>query len=81
MKQSRVLKSLSASGLSFHLSQLEQAGLLTSRKESRHVIYAADRTALGEVIAYLLNDCCAGAADVSACMGAKCNVPPSTEQT
>lgn len=71
---------VSASGLSFHLSQLEQAGLLTSRKESRHVIYAADRTALGEVISYLLNDCCAGAADVSACMGAKCNATPSTEQ-
>ncbi|NDW51926.1 helix-turn-helix transcriptional regulator [Aliiroseovarius sp. PrR006] len=59
---------VSASGLSFHLSQLEQAGLLTSRKESRHVIYAADRAALGGVIAYLLNDCCAGAAEISGCI-------------
>ncbi|WP_133486438.1 metalloregulator ArsR/SmtB family transcription factor [Aliiroseovarius marinus] len=59
---------VSASGLSFHLSQLEQAGLLTSRKESRHVIYAADRAALGGVISYLLNDCCAGAAEISGCI-------------
>jgi len=58
---------VSASGLSFHLSQLEIAGLLTSRKSSRHVIYAANRTALGSVIAYLLNDCCARDPDICAC--------------
>lgn len=58
---------VSASGLSFHLSQLEQAGLLTSRKASRHVIYAANRAALGGVIGYLLNDCCARDPDICAC--------------
>ncbi|WP_371169750.1 ArsR/SmtB family transcription factor [Aliiroseovarius sp. 2305UL8-7] len=58
---------VSASGLSFHLSQLETAGLLTSRKASRHVIYSANRTALGGVIAYLLNDCCARDPDICAC--------------
>ncbi|MCK8462621.1 winged helix-turn-helix domain-containing protein [Aliiroseovarius sp. S1339] len=58
---------VSASGLSFHLSQLETAGLLTSRKASRHVIYAANRAALGGVIAYLLNDCCARDPDICAC--------------
>ncbi|MDE9450663.1 helix-turn-helix transcriptional regulator [Aliiroseovarius sp. Z3] len=60
---------VSASGLSFHLSQLEAAGLLTSRKASRHVIYAADCKALGGVIAYLLNDCCARDPDICACTG------------
>ncbi|HFQ14927.1 MAG TPA: ArsR family transcriptional regulator [Rhodobacteraceae bacterium] len=50
---------ISASALSFHLSALEQAGLLVSKKVSRKVIYRADHGQLGRVIAYLLNDCCA----------------------
>ncbi|MHA6268079.1 metalloregulator ArsR/SmtB family transcription factor [uncultured Aliiroseovarius sp.] len=58
---------VSASGLSFHLSQLEAAGLVTSRRVSRQVIYATDRAALGGVIAYLLNDCCARDPDICAC--------------
>lgn len=49
---------LSASRLSFHLSQLEQAGLITSRRSARNVIYAVDARGLGSVISYLLSDCC-----------------------
>lgn len=49
---------LAAPRLSFHLSALEQAGLLRSRKVARNVIYSVDASGLGQTISYLLNDCC-----------------------
>lgn len=49
-----------ASRLSFHLSAMEQAGLITARRDGRRVIYAARRREIGGLIHYLLNDCCAG---------------------
>jgi ArsR family transcriptional regulator, arsenate/arsenite/antimonite-responsive transcriptional repressor len=49
---------LSASRLSFHLSALEQAGLITSRRAARNVIYSIDARGLGSTISFLLNDCC-----------------------
>lgn len=58
---------LSASRLSFHLSQMEQAGLVTARKVARNVIYAIDAGGLGETIAFLLNDCCLEHPEVVAC--------------
>jgi DNA-binding transcriptional ArsR family regulator len=58
---------VSASRLSFHLSALEQAGLIASRRESRNVIYSADMRGLGQVIGYLLHDCCKAHPEVSAC--------------
>ena len=58
---------VSASGLSFHLRLLEQAGLVRAERQGRQVIYALDRAHLGAVIGYLLNDCCAGDQEVWAC--------------
>ena len=58
---------LSASRLSFHLSALETAGLLTSRKASRHVIYAVDPVGMGQTISWLLSDCCRDHPVVHAC--------------
>jgi DNA-binding transcriptional ArsR family regulator len=58
---------LSASRLSFHLSALEQGGLVSSRRVARNVIYAIDPGGLGRTIAYLLNDCCMEHPDVVAC--------------
>ncbi|WP_136637438.1 ArsR/SmtB family transcription factor [Pseudooceanicola onchidii] len=55
-----------ASRLSFHLSTLEQAGLISARRDGRRVIYSARRQQLGGLIHYLLNDCCAGDRTVSA---------------
>ncbi len=60
---------ISASRLSFHLATLEQAGLITSRRVSRHIFYAADTGGIGRVISYLLNDCCKADPEVSACCG------------
>ncbi|WP_112309752.1 ArsR/SmtB family transcription factor [Pseudogemmobacter bohemicus] len=61
------LLGLSASRLSFHLSQLEQAGLLTARRVARNVFYAVDPAGLGAAISHLLNDCCGEHPEVIAC--------------
>lgn len=58
---------LSASRLSFHLSAMEQAGLIRSRRDGRHVFYAVDAAGLGATIGYLLNDCCKNHPEVIAC--------------
>jgi ArsR family transcriptional regulator, arsenate/arsenite/antimonite-responsive transcriptional repressor len=58
---------MSASRLSFHLAALEQAGLVSARRESRHIIYAVDHRSMGGLIGYLLNDCCKADPKVSAC--------------
>ncbi len=44
--------------LSFHLSHLTQAGLITARKDGRSMIYAANVTSIEELIAYLRENCC-----------------------
>lgn len=54
-----------ASSMSFHLSQLGHAGLVTQRRESRSIIYAADYTAMNGLMGYLMENCCAGVACVT----------------
>ena len=51
-----------ASSLSFHLAQLSHAGLVNQRRVSRSIIYSADFSAMNTLIAYLTENCCAGAA-------------------
>jgi DNA-binding transcriptional ArsR family regulator len=70
---------LSASRLSFHLAALEQAGLVTSRRASRNIFYAADTRGLGGVIGYLLNDCCDAHPEVCACCASGARVTPARE--
>lgn len=50
------------SSMSFHLAQLANAGLITQRRQSRSIIYAADYTAMGDLMGYLTENCCNGAA-------------------
>lgn len=49
---------LAPSSLTFHLQALLHAGLITQRRASRHVIYAADFTAMNGLVGYLLQNCC-----------------------
>lgn len=46
--------------LSTHLAQLTRAGLVTSRRDGRQVIFAADFDGMRSLIAYLIEDCCQG---------------------
>jgi ArsR family transcriptional regulator len=51
-----------ASSMSFHLAQLANAGLVTQRRQSRSIIYAADFSAMNDLMAYLMENCCGGVA-------------------
>ena len=46
--------------LSFHLAHLANAGLVTSRKDGRSVIYAADYDQMRKLIEFMVADCCSG---------------------
>lgn len=70
------LLELPSATLSFHLSQLRHAGLISCRRESRSLIYAAEYDAMNGLLAYLTENCCAGAA--AACQVAVCNPETST---
>jgi len=54
----------SSSKCSFHLSHLEQAGLIESRRVSRSIIYSAAYPALAGLIGFLMRDCCQGHPEV-----------------
>lgn len=56
----------SSSRMSFHLSHLEHAGLVVSRREGRSIIYRASYPALSALIAFLMRDCCQGHPEVCA---------------
>src|SRR5579864_8685290 len=47
------------SSLTFHLQNLQRAGLITQRRESRQLIYSADFTAMNGLVGYLTENCCA----------------------
>lgn len=49
------------SSMSFHLAQLANAGLVTQRRQSRSIIYAADFSAMNALMGYLTENCCDGA--------------------
>ena len=54
---------LPASTLSFHLKELSHAGLIHSRQVSRFIYYSANYEAMDGLLAYLTENCCAGAND------------------
>ena len=46
--------------LSFHLRELSHAGLVSSQKEGRSIIYAADYGTMNSLMAFLSHNCCQG---------------------
>jgi DNA-binding transcriptional ArsR family regulator len=48
------------SSLSFHLTQLRGAGLITQERQHRSLIYRANYPAMNGLIDYLTENCCAG---------------------
>jgi DNA-binding transcriptional ArsR family regulator len=45
--------------LSFHLNQLRYAGLVSSRRESRSIIYTANYKTMNSLLTFLTENCCA----------------------
>lgn len=56
----------STSRLSFHLTNLEHAGLIRSKREGRFIIYSAVFAALTGLIEFLMRDCCDGHPEICA---------------
>jgi len=50
------------SSLTFHLQNLQHAGLINQQRASRQLIYSADFDAMNGLVAYLTENCCAGSA-------------------
>lgn len=49
--------------LSFHLGQLANAGLVTSSRKGRSVVYRADYDQMDALMKFLYANCCAGEKD------------------
>ena len=45
--------------MSFHLKELNNAGLIASRRESRSIIYAANYSHMQQLLGFLMENCCA----------------------
>lgn len=54
------------SRLSFHLTHLEHAGLIQSRRDGRFIIYRAIYPALAGLVGFLMKDCCQGHPEICA---------------
>ena len=67
---------LPASSMSFHLAQLANAGLVTQKRISRSIVYAADYAAMNGLMGYLTENCCGGAS----CAPAAACLSPQTDQ-
>lgn len=72
---------LPSATLSFHLSQLRQAGLVSCRRNGRSITYTAEYPSMTALIGFLTENCCAG--DAAACgfgisaTGEAASEPPS----
>ena len=54
------------STLSSHLAILAHAGLVTSRREGRSIIYGADHEGMRRLLGFLVDDCCDGRPEICA---------------
>ena len=55
-----------ANTLSANLNVLSGAGLVASRRDGRSIIYAAGYDRMRELLAFLMEDCCAGNPEICA---------------
>lgn len=57
---------VSPSNVSFHLKELERAGLVGTRRDVRSIVYSAEYDALSALIRFLMEDCCSGRPEICA---------------
>jgi ArsR family transcriptional regulator len=59
------------SSLTFHVQALQRAGLITQRRASRQLFYAADYSTMNALVGYLTENCCGeGSACAPSCQPA-----------
>jgi ArsR family transcriptional regulator, arsenate/arsenite/antimonite-responsive transcriptional repressor len=51
------------SSLTFHLQNLQRAGLITQQRLSRQLIYSADFDVMNGLVGYLTENCCAASGE------------------
>jgi ArsR family transcriptional regulator, arsenate/arsenite/antimonite-responsive transcriptional repressor len=61
--------------LSFHLKELEHAGLVTQRRAGRSLIYAANYDGMRALLGFLMEDCCAGRPEICNIKVENCREP------
>ncbi len=54
----------SPTAASFHLKELDRAGLIRSRREGRYIRYAVHVEGMRQLLTYLTEDCCQGHAEL-----------------
>ena len=67
-----------ANALSFHLTRLRYAGLVTVRRNGQHMIYAARYDGMQRLMAFLTENCCQ--MDTQGC-SSDCPESPPTKKT
>jgi ArsR family transcriptional regulator len=70
---------LAPNTLTFHFDRLRSAGLVTVRREGRSMIYAAQFDTMNELLGFLTENCCQGAAEK--CAPAVCKPAKRTKIT
>jgi ArsR family transcriptional regulator, arsenate/arsenite/antimonite-responsive transcriptional repressor len=60
------------SSLTFHVQHLHRTGLITQRRLARQVIYAADFSAMNDLVRYLTENCCGNGSAAQACTPPAC---------
>ena len=70
---------LAPNTLTFHFDRLRTAGLVTVRRDGRQMIYSARFDIMNALIAYLTENCCAGASEK--CLPVACAPARSARKT
>lgn len=72
---------VSPSNVSFHLKELERAGLVAARRDSRSIVYRSEYGTLGGLIRFLMEDCCGGRPEICEPARAVASCSPDVQET